>query len=187
MNKHERWENDFLLAERLKREARRAQPEFSPKLHARIMAAVRVAPLPESAAALSIPAVRRKPHFARGMAIWTAVAASLAIAVTLAVAWHGARPAHDEAIAHDATDNTGIVEVVPPQAAQPTNAPGDLDSAADVVATTASGITDWVQSTAGDNQWAGLDRDAQAAIAAVSAPLPFDLTVSVASSEPSEQ
>ena len=43
-----------------------------------------------------------------------------------------------------------------------------------------------MESTVDDNQWAGLDRDAETAMATVTAPLPFDLSVAIAAADPVE-
>jgi hypothetical protein len=50
----------------------------------------------------------------------------------------------------------------------------DLDSTADLVERTALHLGQWMATTVDENQWAGLDRDAQSAVAAVTGPLPFD-------------
>lgn len=188
MNEHEPVENDDLLSRQLRREARYARLKFSTALHARIMAAVRAAPSPDLATAV------RKSRTLRGhLMSWTAAAAtSLALAATLALLWHTpgpARPAVVENPGGDRSADGGSLPATPP-ATSPESGPasgasGDLDAAADEVATAASGLTDWMQSTAGDSQWAGLDRDAQAALATVAGPLPFDLTLSIAVSRPS--
>ena len=53
-----------------------------------------------------------------------------------------------------------------------------------LVESTASEVGQWVESTVDDNQWAGLDRDAQTAVATVTASLPFDLSAAIARSDP---
>ena len=43
-----------------------------------------------------------------------------------------------------------------------------------------------MEATVDDNQWAGLDRDAETAMATVTGPLPFDLSVAIAATDPAE-
>jgi hypothetical protein len=56
----------------------------------------------------------------------------------------------------------------------------DIDALTEDLSRSATGIEDWVLSAANDNRWAGLDRDAQAALATATSSLPFDLSFSIA-------
>ena len=70
---------------------------------------------------------------------------------------------------------------------EPAKPPADeLDSTAALVEGTATGLGQWVETTVDDNQWAGLDRDAQTAMATVTASLPFDLSAAIAATDPTE-
>ena len=69
--------------------------------------------------------------------------------------------------------------------AQPTT--DDIESTADLVENAATGLGQWVQSSVDDSQWAGLDRDAKAAIETVTAPLPFDFSLAVSDADPERQ
>jgi hypothetical protein len=174
MGDYEEIERDDRLAVRLRREARRTQPAFSAELHERLMAAVQAA-----APNVTAPAVRR----ARGRALaWgMTVAATLALALALAIAANHSPTHPHDSIAEGNPANSG--NVIPQRDATPKNVPIGFDNAAEQLANSASGISDWVRSTAGDSQWGGLDRDAQRALAAVAGSLPFDLKFSVASAD----
>ena len=78
--------------------------------------------------------------------------------------------------------------VAPPIADAPRGpvepAADDVDIAAALVQSTATGLGQWVESTLDDNQWAGLDRDAKTAMATVTGPLPFDFSLAIADSDP---
>ena len=126
-------------------------------------------------------------------------AASITLALALAFALNRSRTAAPELTAHGgpASPAKGISEPLPgaalpveftPQESMAKKNTEDFNAAAEELATSASGIGDWVRSAAGSSeftggQWGGLDRDAQRALATVAGPLPFDITFSLASAD----
>ncbi len=112
----------------------------------------------------------------------------MATAIALALLWRTPQAARDDIVVRNTPTNTpGVVhdatgvpswQLIPRDVA--TSDADDIDSMTEDLARSASGIGDWALAVADDNQWAGLDRDAQAALAAVAGPLPFDLTFSLA-------
>jgi hypothetical protein len=182
MHSYDRDEKYERLRRRLRREARQARPAFSDDLHARLMSAVVQRPF----------VAGRGSARQRKLAYMTfAAAASIAAAVALAWLWRTPQAAKDGLIVRSvpATNTAGAVHgaasaplphSVPRDGAASDLAAGDIDSMAEDFARSASGIGAWALSVADDSQWAGLDRDAQSALAAVAGPLPFDLTFSLA-------
>ena len=71
-----------------------------------------------------------------------------------------------------------------PRGGQP--AADELASTAALVESTATGLGQWMAATVDDNQWAGLDRDAQTAMATVAGSLPFDLSLAIAATDSPE-
>ena len=55
-----------------------------------------------------------------------------------------------------------------------------------LVESTATGLGQWMAATVDDNQWAGLDRDVQTAMATVAGSLPFDLSLAIAATDSPE-
>jgi hypothetical protein len=147
------------LAEPMRREAQRLRPEFSAALDARLRAAIR-------AGAVNGPhsAVRPSRKLGRPLASWAAAAAAAAaLLVGSALVCHTLGRGSAETIAQS----------MPPERAEPPT--DDIDSTAAVVENTANDLGRWMAITVDDNQWAGLDHDAQTAVAAVTGSLPFDL------------
>jgi hypothetical protein len=106
--------------------------------------------------------------------LWAfAAAASIALLVGLVFCRHSLQqvPSHS------------IAETTPAQPAEPQA--DEIDSAADLVESTTTGLSQWMAATIDENQWAGLDRDAETALATVTGPLPFDLSA-VAITDPAE-
>jgi len=184
MNTQDHNQDDYRLIRQLQREARRSRPVFSESLHARILTAVRAVSLPHAAVD-----GRRPSEFRRPLISWTVAAtASIALAAALAFLLNDLRPATSDAVVIMQTPGVGgfgqNADSVPSQSVPPGSGSEDLDATAEEVARSAADISDWVVSAASENQWAGLDRDAQAALAAVAAPLPFDLGLSLAADAP---
>ena len=192
MNDYEEIENDR-LALLLRREARRSRPAFSAALHERLMTAIQGASAPATAATVQ---TRRGQALAWAMT----VTASIALILTLAIAFNHVRTPSDDSVAGSGPVAAGkshierLPEAVTPTAITlpvailPKKDAEDIDAAAEELASSASGIGDWVRSAAGGSdwtgdQWGGLDRDAQRALAAVAGPLPIDLTFSLASAD----
>ena len=183
MHKFDRDECDGHLRRRLRREARQSRPVFSDSLHARLVSAI----VPQRAES------SRVWRTGRGRLVsWTlALAASIAAAVTLAL-FLRVTPSPTENLAASNSSGPGSTgvrqqaknEEPPPrnqiEGATANNGTSDIDAVSEDLASSATGIGDWVLSVADDNRWAGLDRDAQAGLAAVTGPLPFDITLSLA-------
>jgi hypothetical protein len=214
MDNRMRTEYDDLLAMWLKREARSTRPDFSERLHARLWAAVRsevprrhAGEADPTAAALR-PAVAARGAAHSGRRLWS-IAAAVALLLAVTLSWHNwGRPPHalnpivspsgsNVAQGHgggNASGNTGSKKLEP--IANAPKIPGrresaksnanDIDSATEVVENTATGLGQWMKTTVGENQWAGLDHDAKAAIATVTGPLPFDLSDALALSDQAE-
>ncbi len=195
MSDYEPIENDDRLALRLRREARRSRPEFSAALHDWVLAAIQAASAPPTDA--TVPA--RQGARSRALAWAMTAAASIALTLALAIALnHAPTPSRDLMVGDGpAAPGKSIIAQLPDGASSATITPQDLtakndtediDAAAEELASSASGIGDWVRSAAGSReltggQWGGLDRDAQRALATVAGPLPFDLTFSLASAD----
>jgi hypothetical protein len=79
--------------------------------------------------------------------------------------------------------SNSIVETTPVQPAE--SKEDEIDSATDLVENTTTDLSQWMAATIDENQWAGLDRDAETALATVTGPLPFDLSA-VAITDPAE-
>jgi len=177
-------ENDSRLRQQLRREARRSRPAFSEALHARLVSAISAADMHGSPFAAS-----RSRRFLRGQLLSWILAATAAIAMTFALAliWSGPRRSQGDAISHYA-DGGRIPgfgrksKDISPQENAANTAARDFNAATEELARSASDVSEWVHAAADESQWAGLDRDAQAALAAVAGPLPFDLKFSVAQS-----
>ena len=190
MNDYEPIENDDRLALRLRREARRSRPAFSAALHERVLGAIQAMAAPPPAA------IVQSRRDARGRALSRAMTAAASIALTLALAFafnhaQTATPefaarsgpaAPGKVISGQSSGAASLAEITPQELAAKKDAE-DIDAAAEELANSASGVSDWVRSAAGDGQWGGLDRDAQRALATVAGPLPFDLTFSLASAD----
>ena len=158
------------LAEPLRREARLTRPRFSAALDARLRAAVRGIAPPR-------PAVNGDARRAlrSHLLSWTiAATASIALLVGSALFCHtmGQHPS-------DSIVQTTLVEPGTPPS-------DDIDFTADLVESTAVGLGQWMETAVQENQWAGLDRDAQTAMATVTSPLPFDLAGAITAMEPME-
>jgi hypothetical protein len=158
MNTHD--DNGFFLRKQLRHEARQSRPAFSESLHARILAAI-------SAAESHGPTVpgAGSQRFMRNRRLTWLLTTTAAIAMTLALGLllSGPRPSQRDAIALDT-----------PGARSPgSNVNSEFALPQDVAVSPATDKT----------QWAGLDRDAQTALAAVAGPLPFDLTFSLVAQE----
>ncbi len=158
------------LAGAMRREARLTRPAFSESLDARLQAAVRsLVPRGPQAEGNSCRT------FQRDLLSWaTAAAAAIALLVGSALFWHSPAERADQPIAQA----TPIEPVEPPA--------DDINSTAALLESTASGLGQWMETTVDDKQWAGLDRDAQTAMATVTAPLPFDLSGAIAAADPEE-
>jgi hypothetical protein len=191
MDEHERIERDDRLAVRLRREARQSRPVFSATLHERMLAAIEAASAPAANADVRLQGSSR----VQALSWAITVAGSIALTIALALIIHRVQPAARNVAADPGDAASGdapgthlpIIAPLPKTANQPLAAnkeTDDLGSAAEELANSATGIGDWVVTTAGESQWAGLDRDAQRALATVAGPLPFDLTFSVAASDP---
>jgi hypothetical protein len=162
--------NDDPLAEPMRREAQLMRPEFSDDLHARLRAAVRAA-VPQGPQA--VPGSRRT--LLGDLGSWAiAAAASIAVFIGSALFWN----VSGESLNHPIGQSTSVEPAKPPA--------DEIDSTAALVEDTATGLGQWVESTVDDNQWAGLDRDAQTAVATVTASLPFDLSAAIATTDPTE-
>ena len=139
-------------------------------LDKRLRAAIRSVAPSESLAGVG-------PHreFRRGLASWSvAAAASIAVLVGSALFWHSLGEGH-----HPSSGQFTAMEMGKPPA-------DEIDSAAALVEDTAVDFEQWMASAVGDNQWAGLDRDAETAMAAVTGPLPFDLSLAIVATDPTE-
>jgi hypothetical protein len=183
MNEYEEWKSNDRLARGLRGEARRSRPEFSAALHERVLAAIHAANAPETTANVSARRGLRSQVLICAMS----AAAAIAVTISLAMVFNGTRSTSRDHTERDRVAAKGNnPKRYAPQAAtthqeSATKKEGnDIDSAVEELTSSASGISDWVTSTAGDGQWAGLDRDAQWAFATVTGPLPFDLTFSLA-------
>ena len=170
MDTRKRIESHDPLAEPLRREAHSMRPVFSELLDARLRAALQTA-----ATAAPYAAVESPRTFRGQLLSWAAAAAvSIALLVASALFWHSQAPHPPETI----VQNTPIEPVKPPA--------GDIESTTDFVENTATDLGQWMTAAVDDNQWAGLDRDAQTAMATVTGSLPFDLSVAIAAADPSE-
>ncbi len=171
MDKRKPLEDHDPLAEPMRRKAQRTRPEFSHALDARLRAAVR------SVRSLGPPAAvafhRKLP--ARLLSWAVSAAISVALLVCLALFFH--TPGQPI--------GPSTVQTRHGDPAQPTT--DDIESTADLVENAATGLGQWVQSSVDDSQWAGLDRDAKAAIETVTAPLPFDFSLAVSDADPERQ
>jgi len=162
------------LAEPMWREAQLVRPEFSEALHARLRSAVRSHPQAGTRPVGPQAAVDRWQKLRGDLLSWIiAAATAIALLVGLALFWHTPRQPSVQTIAH-----------TPTEPVQP--ALDDPDPTTALVESTATGLQQWMEATVDDNQWAGLDRDAVAAVATVTGPLPFDLSGAVASADPTK-
>jgi hypothetical protein len=152
------------LAEPLWREAQLARPVFSERLHARLRAAVRGAAQDGPKSAID----SRRKHRGDRLSWAVVLTASLTLLVGSALFWHAVGPPPSET----------VVQTNPGEAAQPPA--DDIDVTTALVESTATGLGQWMKTTVDENQWAGLDRDAQTALATVAGPLPFDLSAAIA-------
>jgi hypothetical protein len=187
MNQENQFNEDDCLTQRLRHEARQSRPPFSETLYMRVLSAVRAASSTNTASA-----GRRQRALIGRTASWAlAACASIAVTIAMALVLHYSRLNRPntvvqfdlpDAVQRQAAGDTRTKGVAPADAAA-SNAADDFDSVAEDVARSASGIGDWVQSAADVGQWGGLDRDIQAAWATVVGPLPFDLSLSIASDE----
>jgi hypothetical protein len=170
MDNRKRIQSDDRLAELMWRDAQLTRPVFSAALDARLQAAIgAVVPLGPAGGVAS----RRK--LLGNLLSWaTAAAASIVLLVSSALVCHSLEQVPSRLIVH----------ITPVQPAKPPA--DDIDSAADMVENTAIGLEEWMASTVDDNQWAGLDRDAETAMATVTGPLPFDLSVAIVAADPME-
>ncbi|MHC4399951.1 MAG: hypothetical protein ACYTG0_09750 [Planctomycetota bacterium] len=160
MNKRISTEDEKQLAERLRRDARGAKPDFSEGLHSRICQAVRQSEPPKS---------RRTQWFAWRRRRWLmAVAAALVISATLAAWWLSRPPlpieGRDESKV--AVDDTPTPVDDPPV---PVVDPGLITGAEELWAS--------VDTTLSAGQWAYLDHDARLAAEMLLDQLPFDVAL----------
>jgi hypothetical protein len=156
------------LARALSREATLARPEFSAALHARLRAALRAAPVAEPSS------VGGRPRSLRSGILSWAIAAAASLAVTVVLAWVCHNPR--------AISPAPFVQELPVDS-RPL-AGDDFEATAGMVSVATSGLEDWMQQTASESQWAGLDRDAETVLATVTGPLPFDLSLALAADSP---
>jgi hypothetical protein len=150
------------LADPLEREARPTRPEFSEALHVRFCAAVR-----------TTARVELRRDLRRLLLNWSvAAAAAIAVLAGSVFLWNG--------VGHRASDAAVARSQDPQLSAAPAE---DLDEAGALVEQATSGLGTLVETTVSDQRWAGLDRDARAAFDAVTAPLPFEISLSLATAE----
>jgi hypothetical protein len=166
MNKRPFPASDDPLAESLLREAQLTRPEFSEALHARLRTALH-AVQPQRTAVL-----HRKLQASRLGRVVVA-AASIVLWVGVALYWKAPDSPARTQISQNPTKSAELLA-------------DDINLSTDAVVITATGLGEWMELAFDENQWAGLDRDARAAMATVTAPLPFDLLDEIAAVAPAE-
>jgi hypothetical protein len=173
-------ENDPLV-DPLRREAELARPEFSERLHARPKAAVRAAAQTRSTHFVGTPNKLPKRRLLQAIT----VVASIMLIVGSMLIWRTLAGGPGEP--HGDTSGPVAVGAVPietiPQ--EPVKQLDDIDATTDLVGS-AIDVGNWMAATIDENQWAGLDRDARSAVAAVTSPLPFDLSAALAAADNAE-
>ncbi len=170
VNNRKRIANSDPLAEPMRLAAQRLRPEFSAALDARLRAALHAAATTDRRARDG--AWR---EFRINLLSWTvAAAASITLLVSSAV------------ICRTLVEGSGqtIAQTKPPDPAQ--TVADDIDSTTALVEDSVADLGQWMATAVDDNQWAGLDRDAQAAMATVTASLPFELSAALAAADRQE-
>ena len=149
------------LADRLRREALAARPEYSETLHARIGRAVRQRQAAEVPVRRRPAALRLLPHGA------LATVAAIGVFSAVLIAW--------QVIDRFGESDTAGGDAVAERVDERTDAPVELEVLAGLPDRAAEGIDALVASTMVQQRWAYLDHDARLAAQMLLDQLPFDV------------